>query len=246
MTDFRYPNVSSLRDDLKSKYQDKWLYVLSKYTGYAEGWLYHYFERCQNYTLNFGYEEFTDLLNKEEAIQLAEETLLSPLHISAMCDHYRDGTIKYIEVKFFGKPLKLEFKDKFGCWGRKIPEMNKIIGKDEHWTEYFLLCEKHELDPLNLLQKQVDWLNKQPCYNSILRANANDFTAMHFYFERKQDARYIQQKRSNGYNRTFEVLPYREFLEQSFKYKFKKPYPFDSQFLENVYYNGFSRAFDMQ
>ncbi|MGQ1270021.1 hypothetical protein ACT4XR_19980 (plasmid) [Acinetobacter baumannii] len=243
MTAYRYPLVGTLRDDLQSKYHDRWLYVLSKYTGYSEDWLKHYFERCQNYYLNHGYEEFTDLLSSSESITLATETILSPLHITAMCDHYRDGDIKYIEVTLFGKPLKLEFKDKYGCWGRKIPQLNKVIGKNDHWTEYLVICENHELDPRDLLQEQIDWLNKQPCYNSILRANANDYTAMHFYFDRRQDARYIQQKRSNGYNRTFEVLPYRKFIEQSYEYKFKKPYPHDSKFMEDVYYKGFTEAY---
>lgn len=243
MSEYRYPNVSALRDDLKSKYQDQWLYVLSKYTGYSEDWLKHYFERCQNYTLNFGYEEFTDLLDKQKAVKLAQNVLLSPLHITAMCDHYRDGDIKYIEVKLFGKPLKLEFKDKYGCWGKKIPNLDKVVGKDDNWTEYLLICENNELDARDLLQKQIDWLNKQPCYNSILRANANDYTAMFFYFDRRQDARYIQSKRSNGYNRTFEVMAYREFIEKSYEYKFKRPYPYDSKFQENVYYDGFEKAF---
>lgn len=243
MSNYRYPLVSSLRDDLKDKYQDQWLYVLSKYTGYAEGWLHHYFERCQNYTLNFGYEEFTDLLDKPEAIQFAKEILLSPLHITAMCDHYRDGDIKYIEVKLFGKALKLEFRDKYGCWGRKIPTLNKVVGIDDNWTEYLVICENNELDARDLLQKQIDWLNRQPCYNSILRANASDYKAMHFYFERNQDARYIQQKRSQGYNRTFEVLPYREFIEKSYENWFKRPYPYDSKFQEAAYYQGFMKAF---
>lgn len=243
MSEYHYPNVSALRDDLKSKYQDQWLYVLSKYTGYSEDWLKHYFERCQNYTLNFGYEEFTDLLDKQKAVKLAQNVLLSPLHITAMCDHYIDGDIKYIEVRLFGKPLKLEFKDKYGCWGKKIPNLDKVVGKDDNWTEYLLICENNELDARDLLQKQIDWLNKQPCYNSILRANANDYTAMFFYFDRRQDARYIQSKRSNGYNRTFEVMAYREFIEKSYEYKFKRPYPYDSEFQENVYYDGFEKAF---
>ncbi|HCA5183287.1 TPA: hypothetical protein MW242_002919 [Acinetobacter baumannii] len=243
MSDFRYPNISSLREDLKSRYQENWLFVLSKYTGYSEDWLKHYFERCQNYTLNFGYEEFTDLLDNEEAIKYAENTLLNPLHITAMCDHYRDGDIKYIEIKFFGKYLKLDFKNKYGCWGRKIPLLDNVVGKDKNWTEYLVKCENNGLDARDLLQKQVDWLNKQPCYNSILKANANDFTAMFFYFDRRQDARYIQSKRSNGYNRTFEVLPYREFIEKSYEYKFKRPYLYNSKFQEDVYYEGFEKAF---
>lgn len=243
MSNYRYPNVSSLRDDLKAKYQDQWLYVLSKYTGYAEGWLHHYFERCQNYTLNFGYEEFTDLLDNPEAIEFAKEILLSPLHITAMCDHYRDGDIKYIEVKFFGKPLKLEFKSKYGCWGSKIPSLNRVVGIDDNWTEYLVICENKGLDAVDLLQKQVNWLNRQPCYNSILRANASDLAAMSIYFDRRQDARYIQQKRSNGYNKTFEVLTYREYLETSFKKSLKDTYSKDAKHLEEIYYYGFSESF---
>ncbi|MDH2636878.1 hypothetical protein QDS01_18365 [Acinetobacter nosocomialis] len=243
MVAYRYPLVSALRDDLKSMYKDNWLYVLSKYTGYAEGWLHHYFERHQNYYLNQGYEEFSDLILNEDAINFAKETLLNPLHISAMCDHYRDGDIKYIEVKLYGKLLKLNFKNEYGCWGRKMPLLNKVVGKDDQWTEYLVICENNELDARELLQKQVDWLNKQPVWNSFLRPNASDYTAMHFYFERRQDARYIQQKRSNGYNRTFEVLPYAEFLEKSYLAKFKKTYPYNSKFQEDFYYKGFWEAF---
>lgn len=38
-------------------------------------------------------------------------------------------------------------------------------------------------------------------------------------------------------------MAYREFIEKSYEYKFKRPYPYDSKFQENVYYDGFEKAF---
>ena len=117
--------------------------------------------------------------------------------------YHKNGKIKFLDCLFFGEKLRLDF-EKYNTIHSNIPTL-ETKRLDKNWKAFLTICEREKLNPLDMIQPQIDWLNDLPVYNSILREGASDLAAVSLYFDRSQKTRYIKQKDSYNHNRTFEV-----------------------------------------
>ena len=188
---------------LRELYDSRWILALSKYTGYSEEFLVNLFNQNNSYFLHDDYECFLEIIDDAEKIKHVNDVLLSPFHITKITDNYKNGKIKFLDCLFFKEKLRLNF-EKYNTIHSNIPTL-ETKRLDKNWKAFLTICEREELNPLDMIQLQIDWLNDLPVYNSILREGASDLAAVSLYFDRSQKTRYIKQKDSYNHNRTFEV-----------------------------------------
>ena len=211
---------------VKALHGNNWLHALSKVTCFSESYIAEKLDYHKNYDLPTHFENELSRVFSE----FDDQIINSKFEIVEILEDYRSGDINYLKIKFRNSLIDLDFYN-----GKMVPTLedcSNYLEKGVKTGSFYHLCYKkgidnkksverwqsvlqtfaeEEMDFLNELQNQINYLNKAIVYRapSKLRSRGSiekfKERALLLYKDRSQSARYIQTTAPENQNLTFLV-----------------------------------------
>jgi hypothetical protein len=229
-----------LIEHAKQLYGTEWLHVLSKISWFSQKYIISTFDYNSRYALPDNFTQYLQPAFNGNKVDYIQNVILSRFEVVQIRDNYLNGDIEFITILLDGVLIKLDFynqkkipsiddclnmmqikKTSVFCYAKYKNEKEYFI-QAEKWLSVLELCKSEELDFIELLQIQLDYLNCAVVYNSPAKFGVSIARSVLKYNERSQNQRYIQAKGSVRSERNFTFMAdYAEILTSRQKHLLK-------------------------